>query len=418
MKITTFSAFGSRNYRLFFSGQSVSLIGTWMQKTAVSWIVYSLTHSSLMLGLSLLVSQLPSFLFSLVGGVVSDRYNRYRVLLGTQIASMIQAIALALLVLFVHYTVWEIFTLSAVLGIINAFDVPARQALVYEMIDDKKDLPNALALNSSMVNLSRLIGPAIAGFVLEKLGDGTCFVLNALSFVAVIISLLMMRLPRFIEKVHTKNPIEELKEGFAYLKRTPSISYIILMLGLISLLVLPFSTLLPIYARDIFKGTASTFGILDSVIGLGALCGAIFLASLKPGTNLRKVLAINTLVFGGGLVLFSHEGTYPLALAFAMIAGFGMMSQITVSNTLLQTTADPEMRGRVISFYAMAFFGMQPFGGLIVGTVSKWIGAPDTLLCEGIFALLIGLFHFRYLRKQKKQAAANPPAPQPALQIV
>ena len=418
MKITTFSAFGSRNYRLFFSGQSVSLIGTWMQKTAVSWIVYSLTHSSLMLGLSLLVSQLPSFLFSLVGGVVSDRYNRYRVLLGTQIASMIQAIALALLVLFVHYTVWEIFALSAVLGIINAFDVPARQALVYEMIDDKKDLPNALALNSSMVNLSRLIGPAIAGFVLEKLGDGTCFVLNALSFVAVIISLLMMRLPKFIEKVHTKNPIEELKEGFAYLKRTPSISYIILMLGLISLLVLPFSTLLPIYARDIFKGTASTFGILDSVIGLGALSGAIFLASLKPGTNLRKVLAINTLVFGGGLVLFSHEGTYPLALAFAMIAGFGMMSQITVSNTLLQTTADPEMRGRVISFYAMAFFGMQPFGGLIVGTVSKWIGAPNTLLGEGIFALLIGLFHFRYLRKQKKHAAENPPAPEPALQIV
>jgi len=418
MKITTFSAFGSRNYRLFFSGQSVSLIGTWMQKTAVSWIVYSLTHSSLMLGLSLLVSQLPSFLFSLVGGVVSDRYNRYRVLLGTQIASMIQAIALALLVLFVHYTVWEIFALSAVLGIINAFDVPARQALVYEMIDDKKDLPNALALNSSMVNLSRLIGPAIAGFVLEKLGDGTCFVLNALSFVAVIISLLMMRLPRFIEKVHTKNPIEELKEGFAYLKRTPSISYIILMLGLISLLVLPFSTLLPIYARDIFKGTASTFGILDSVIGLGALSGAIFLASLKPGTNLRKVLAINTLVFGGGLVLFSHEGTYPLALAFATIAGFGMMSQITVSNTLLQTTADPAMRGRVISFYAMAFFGMQPFGGLIVGSVSKWIGAPNTLLSEGIFALLIGVFHFRYLRKQKKQAAENPPAPESALQIV
>ena len=418
MKITTFSAFGSRNYRLFFSGQSVSLIGTWMQKTAVSWIVYSLTHSSLMLGLSLLVSQLPSFLFSLVGGVVSDRYNRYRVLLGTQIASMIQAIALALLVLFVHYSVWEIFALSAVLGIINAFDVPARQALVYEMIDDKKDLPNALALNSSMVNLSRLIGPAIAGFVLEKLGDGTCFVLNALSFVAVIISLLMMRLPKFIEKAHKKNPIEELKEGFAYLKRTPSISYIILMLGLISLLVLPFSTLLPVYARDIFKGTASTFGILDSVIGMGALSGAIFLASLKPGANLRKVLAINTLVFGGGLVLFSHEGTYPLALAFATIAGFGMMSQITVSNTLLQTTADPAMRGRVISFYAMAFFGMQPFGGLIVGSVSKWIGAPNTLLSEGIFALLIGVFHFRYLRKQKKQAAENRPATESALQIV
>jgi MFS family permease len=401
MNITTFEPFRSRNYRLFFTGQSVSLIGTWMQKTAVSWVIYSLTHSTFYLGLSLFASQFPAFLFSLMGGVVSDRYNRFRVLLATQAASMIQATILAILILSGHYSVWIILSLSAVLGIINAFDVPARQALVYEMIDDKKYLPNALALNSSMVNLSRLIGPAIAGFILEQFGDGVCFLLNAFSFVAVICSLLMMRLPKYIDRVHTKNAFGELKEGFDYLKKTPSIGFIIVMLGAVSLFVMPFSTLLPVYAKDIFKGSASTFGILDSVIGLGAFAGAIFLASLKPGRDLKKVLAINTLIFGSGLVLFSHEGNYPLALVFATVAGFGMMSQITVSNTIIQTTADPGMRGRVISFYAMAFFGMQPLGGLLIGSVSKWIGTPDTMLAEGLIALAIGILHFRFLRKEK-----------------
>jgi MFS family permease len=410
MNITTFNAFKSRNYRLYFLGQSVSLIGTWMQKTAVSWVIYSLTHSTFMLGLTLFASQFPSFLFSLLGGVVSDRYNRFRVLLTTQVASMLQATLLAILILAGHYAVWEILSLSVLLGIINAFDVPARQSLVYEMIDDKKYLPNALALNSSMVNLSRLIGPAIAGFVLEKLGDGTCFLLNALSFLAVIGSLLLMKLPKYVKEVHTKNAFGELREGFAYLKNTPSITFVIVMLGLISLFVLPYSTLLPVYAKDIFKGTASTFGILDSVIGLGAFSGAIFLASLKPGNNLKKVLAINTLVFGTGLVLFSHEGNYPLALVFATVAGFGMMSQVTVSNTLIQTTVEPSMRGRVISFYAMAFFGMQPLGGLLIGSLSKWIGTPDTMLAEGIFALLIGLLHFRFLRRQRLKSQQPLPA--------
>ena len=375
-----------------------------MQKTAVSWVIYSLTHSTFYLGLSLFASQFPAFLFSLMGGVVSDRYNRFRVLLATQAASMIQATVLAILILSGHYNVWIILSLSAILGIINAFDVPARQALVYEMIDDKKNLPNALALNSSMVNLSRLIGPAIAGFMLEQFGDGVCFLLNAVSFVAVIGSLLMMRLPKYVDKVHTKNAFGELRDGFVYLKQTPSLSFIIIMLGAVSLFVLPFSTLLPVYAKDIFKGSASTFGILDSVIGLGAFAGAIFLASLKPGSDLKKVLAINTLVFGAGLALFSHEGNYPLALVFATVAGFGMMSQVTVSNTIIQTTADPDMRGRVISFYAMAFFGMQPLGGLIIGSVSKWIGTPDTLLAEGVIGLIIGTLHFRFLRRERLKA--------------
>lgn len=404
MNITTFRAFKSRNYRLFFVGQSGSLIGTWMQKTAVSWVIYSLTHSTFMLGLTLFASQFPSFLFSLMGGVVSDRYNRFKVLLTTQVASMIQATLLAILIFANHYQVWEILSLSILLGVINAFDVPARQSLVYEMVDDKDDLPNAVALNSSMVNLSRLIGPALAGIVLESLGDGTCFLLNAISFMAVIASLLMMRLPKYVSKQHKKNAFGELKEGFSYIKRTPSIRFVIIMLGLISLLVLPFSTLIPYYAKDVFKGTASTFGIIDSFIGLGAFSGAIFLASLKTGSNLKQILFINTLVFGAGLILFSHESYYPLALIFVTIAGFGMMSQITVTNTIIQTTVTPNMRGRVISFYAMAFFGMQPLGGLLVGSISKWVGTTDTLMGEGIAALLIGLLHWRYLHREKLKA--------------
>ena len=372
-----------------------------MQKTAVSWVIYTLTHSTLMLGVTLFASQFPSFLFSLYGGVVSDRYNRYKVLLTTQVLSLVQAVLLATLILLKHYEVWEILSLSVFLGVINAFDVPARQSLVYEMIDDKDDLPNALALNSSMVNLSRLIGPGIAGIILEKVGDGACFLLNALSFVAVITSLLMMRLPKYISKPHTKNVFGELKEGYSYIKRTPEILFVIIMLMFISLFVLPYSTLIPFYARDVFHGTASTFGIIDSFIGLGAFSGAIFLASIRPGHDLKKILAINTLVFGAGLVLFSHENHYILALLFSALAGFGMMSQITISNTLLQTTADVKMRGRVISFYAMAFFGMQPLGGLLIGWISKWIGTKDTMLGEGVIALIIGMVHFMFLRRAR-----------------
>jgi MFS family permease len=415
MKISTFNAFQSRNYKLFFVGQSISLIGTWMQKTAVSWVVYSLTHSEFMLGLSLFASMFPSFVFSFPGGVVSDRYNRHRVLLITQVASMIQAVLLTLLVLLGHYSVWEVLALSSVLGIINAFDVPARQSLVHDLVKDKSHLANALALNSSMVNLSRLIGPAIAGVMLEKWGDVFCFGLNALSFVAVIASVLMMRLPPGHPQKSEKNILHHMRDGWNYLNHVESIRFIITMLAFISLFVLPFATLMPVYAKDIFKGTASTFGVIDSMIGLGAFGGAIFLASLKPERDFRKILAFNTLLFGAGLVLFSYMRFYPAALACAAIAGFGMMSQITISNTLIQTTVKPSMRGRMISFYAMAFFGMQPVGGLIIGSVSQWIGVPATVMAEGCIAILIGILHFRFLKKHKlKGVLKNIQAIQPA----
>jgi MFS family permease len=407
-KITTFNAFKSRNYRLYFTGQSVSLLGTWMQKTAVSWVIYSQTHSKFLLGLTLFASLFPSFLFSFIGGVVSDRYDRFKVLLVTQVASMVQAILLTALVFFGYYSIWAILALTAFLGLINAFDVPARQSLVYDMVDDKADLPNALALNSSMVNLSRLIGPGIAGLIIEKFGDSVCFGANAVSFIAVIGSLLMMRLSKVAAKAHDKNVLADLKDGFEYIQNTPTIKFILLMLASVSLFVLPFSTLIPVYAKDIFKGTASTFGVIDSVIGLGAFCGGIFLASLSAGTDLKKILAINTLVFGVGLVAFSHMHNYPVALFFSAIVGFGMMSQITIGNTIIQTTASPEMRGRVISFYAMSFFGMQPLGGLLIGAVSQKIGVPDTVMAEGIVALILGIIHFGFLRRSrlKKEALA------------
>jgi len=419
MKLPVFRAFQSRNYRLYFYGQSVSLIGTWMQRTAISWVVYTMTHSTFMLGLSLFAAQFPSFLLSTLGGVVSDRYHRYRVLLITQIASLIQSALLAVLVLLGHYNVWEInvweiLALSVLLGSINAFDVPARQALVYEMIDDKENLPNALALNSSMVNLARLIGPAIAGIVLQKLGDGVCFILNSLSFLAVIGSLLRMKLPPYVKTERTRSAMGELREGWSYLTHNPSIARPILMLAAMSLLVIPYATLLPVYAKVIFHGNAATFGWIDSFIGLGAIGGALFLATRTGSTDAdrKKILLTNTIIFGLGLICFSHITVFPIAMLFAIISGFGMMAQTTVTNTIIQTTVAPEMRGRVISYFAMAYFGMMPLGSLLVGTVSQYIGAPDTILAEGLAALaIVGIFWKSYLNAKSAHAASSSHAP-------
>jgi len=322
------------------------------------------------------------------------------VLLLTQVLSMVQAGLLTLLVFFRPDAVWGILGLSVGLGIINGFDVPARQSLVHELVEDKQDLPNALALNSSMVNLSKLVGPAVAGLAIETLGAPVCFALNTLSFVAVIGSLLAIKRPVYVAQPHPKNILGELKEGFQYVRATPEIRFIILMLGLVSLLVLPFTTLMPVYAKDIFHGTATTFGLIDSSIGLGAFVGALYLASRPPGTNLHRILAANTLIFGAGLILFSHAPWYPLALACIAVGAFGMMSQITISNTLLQTTADPAMRGRVISFYVLAYTGMVPLGSLLVGIISQHIGVQNTVLAQGVLALGLGGLHWRELHRQ------------------
>jgi MFS family permease len=371
-----------------------------MQRTGVSWVVYTMTHSPLMLGLTVFASQFPSFLFSLPGGVISDRYNRYKLLLGTQIASMVQAFLLFLLTMSSHYSAWSLLLLSAILGIINAFDVPARQPLIHEMVTDKADLPNAMALNSSMVNLARLIGPAISGIVLVKFGASICFLLNALSFIAVIISLLLMKLsPSPSPK---KNNLRlELLEGFRYLKKTPSISVALTMLGLSSLLVLPYGTVLPVLAKLVFKGDAATFGYINSFIGVGAVAGSIFLATRKPNADLKSLLLVSTIIFGIFLILFSHTVNFPLAMLFAAITGFGMMNQTTICMTIVQVESDKEMRGRVMSYVAMVYFGMLPLSSLLVGFISQKIGAPDTILLQGITALIIAGLFLKFLRKKK-----------------
>lgn len=399
IKIPRFTAFTSRNYRLYFYGQSVSLIGTWMQRTAVSWVVYTLTHNSFMLGLSVFCTQFPSFLLSTVGGVVSDRYNRFRVLLSTQAASLIQSLILAVVILLGHYTVWEVLGLGIVLGTINAFDVPARQSLVYEMVDDKEHLPNALALNSTMVNLARLVGPAIAGFVLHQFSYGWCFVLNSLSFVAVIISLLRMKLAPYERKPRKVNAFGQFREGWQYLQRTPAISRPLLMLAGMSLCVIPFATLLPIYAKVIFHGNAATFGLIDSFIGLGAISGALYLTGQNASNDRerRRVLRSRTLIFGIGLILFAYTPWFPLAMVFAVVAGFGMMGQTTMINTIIQTTAAPEMRGRMISYFAMSFFGTMPLGSLLIGGIAQFAGAQPTMLGSGIIALIILAIAWKFL---------------------
>lgn len=399
--ISTFRAFRNRNYALYFGGQSVSLIGTWMQRTSVSWVIYTMTHSEFMLGVTIFASQFPSFLLSLYGGIISDRYNRYRIILITQTAAMVQAIMLAILTLTNSATVWEILLLSVLLGIINAFDVPARQPMVNEMLQDKNDLPNAIALNSSMVNLARIIGPGLSGIILAKYGAGICFLSNAVSFVAVLTSLLMMKLPSYTPHTTEKNAISELKEGMQYIRQAPTIGFAILMIGCMSLLVLPYETLLPVFAKEIFKGNAATFGYIRSFIGLGAIGGTIFLASLKGNTDLRKVLLVNTAIMGIGLLFFSHTASFPLAMLFAIIVGFGAMSQNTICNTLIQVNTAARMRGRIISFYTMSFFGMLPIGSLLVGSASEKIGSPNTLFIQGGIAILTALVFSRLLLRSK-----------------
>jgi len=403
MRYNTFSSLKNRNFRLFFIGQSISLMGTWMQKTAVSWVVYTLTQSKFMLGVSVFATLFPTALISLYGGIVADRYSRYKVLLLTQIVSLLQAVLLTLAIVFLkQFSVWIIIILSGVLGIINGFDMPARQSLIRDLIVDKTNLPNALALNSSMVNLAKLIGPAIAGFVLEKYSDVACFSINAISFIPVIFSLLLMKLPKITLPLKVNNNFKkEFCEAISYIKNTPEISSVIIFVGVMSLFVLPFTTLTPVFAKDVFHGSASTLGIIDGAIGLGALIGALFLASLKRGVNLSRVLAINTMALGFGLVFFSQILIFPLAMLFIIIGAFGMMSLRTISNTIVQVNVPNKLRGRVVSIYFMSFTMLIPIGSLLIGVISHYIGVQITILVEGLIALIVTCLYIKYLKREK-----------------
>ncbi len=353
-----------------------------------------------MLGLTVFAQQFPSFILSLYGGIISDRYSKYKILLITQTASMIQAILLAILTLSGHYVVWQILGLSILLGIINAFDVPARQPMIHELIHNKEDLPNALALNSAMVNLARLLGPALSGIVLQKFGAGICFLSNAISFMAVLTSLLMMKLPAFTPSSVKKKALLEIQEGFQYMKQTREISIPLLLLMLASMFVLPYDTLIPIFANVVFKGDAATFGYISSFMGLGAIAGTFFLASLKKGDSLKTVIMFTGILLGIGLCFFSHISYFPLAMVFAVLVGFGAMSQNTACITIIQVHSAQHMRGRMMSYIAFAYFGTLPLGSLLIGTVSQHIGAQNTLLVQGIISLIIAAIFFPMLRRE------------------
>ncbi len=385
---STFRSLKYRNYRLYFTGQSISLIGTWIQRITVPWLVYHLTDSAFLLGVVSFAGQIPTFLIAPFAGVLTDRLNRYHLLILTQVAAMIQAFLLAFLYLSGYIAVWHVVVLSVILGIINAFDVPVRQSFMIEMIDKKEDLANAIALNSSMVNGARLLGPSIAGLLIALTGEGFCFLINGVSYLFVIASLFMMKIvPR---KAHNKNKhvIKELKEGFSYTFGFPPIRYLILLLALVSLTAMPYTVLMPVFAKEVLHGGSHTFGFLMGASGAGALLGALYLASRKNVLGLDKVIAIATGTFGLSLVAFSFSRFFTLSLVLMVLVGLGMMLQMASSNTIIQTVVDDDKRGRVMSFYTMAFMGTTPFGSFIAGSLASKLGAPETILIGGIVCVL------------------------------
>jgi MFS family permease len=381
---TTFRSLRYPNYRLYFVGQSISLIGTWMERIAINWLVYTTTHSAIMLGVVNFAGQIPTLILSPYGGTISDRHNKYRILLTTQIAAMVQASIMAALVLMHIYSMPAIIGLSIMLGIINAFDTPSRQSLMIRLIDDKSDLQNAIALNSSMVNLARMLGPAVAGILLTTVGTGICFLLNALSFIAVLASLLLMKLPAMEIKKTTESVWTGLKQGYDYLKQAEDIKLVILLMACTSFFVMPYSTLMPVFAKDVFHGDAGTYSLLNSVSGMGSLMGAIYMASLKNTGNIKRIVIIACTMFSAGLAVFAWCNSLWLALCFVAPAGAGAMMQIAGTNTFVQTTVSDEMRGRVISYYVMAFLGMQPLGSFIVGLSGHYAGPRVILFIQGM----------------------------------
>jgi MFS family permease len=383
----------SRNYRLNFAGQGISLIGTWMQRIAIGWLVYRLTHSVFLLGMVGFAGQIPILLLSPIAGVLADRWDRRRLIIVTQILSMLQAFVLTFLILSHTIAIWHIIFLSIFLGIVNSFDTPVRQAFVVEMIEKKEDLGNAIALNSSVFNGARLLGPSIAGILIAAVGEGICFLLNGISYIAVIFALMAMKITSRKMPIRKTHVLQELKEGFTYSFSFTPVRSILLLLGLVSLVGMPYAILMPVFAKDILHGGPHTLGFLMGATGVGALVGAFYLASRKSAKGLEKIIALSTTIFGIGLVIFSSSRVIWLSLPLMSLTGFGMMVQMASSNTILQTIADDDKRGRVMSFYTMSFLGTAPFGSLLAGGLASKIGTPQTLLLGGACCVL-GSFLF------------------------
>jgi MFS family permease len=392
-----------RNYRLFFSGQLISLIGTWMQQVAVIWLVYRMTNSAFLLGLVGFGAQIPMFLLSPFAGVIADRFNRHRIIIVTQSLAMLQATILTVLMYTGSITIWQIIILMIFLGCINAFDMPTRQSFVLEMVENKEDLGNAIALNSSMFNGARLLGPSIAGIMIATVGEAACFLLNAISFIAVIAALLAMRLPKKKRILTSHSVMEGFKEGFRYVYSFRPIRYILLLLAVVSIVGIPFTVLMPIFAKDILHGGPHTLGFLMGAHGVGALIGAFTLASRKSVRGLAKWIGIAAIIFGTSLCAFSLSQIQLVSMLLLMFAGFGMMVQMASSNTILQTISDDDKRGRVISFYTIAFAGMTPFGSLLAGSMASMAGAPATILVSGIICVIAALIFYSKLPVLRKE---------------
>lgn len=386
-----FRALRHRNFRLFFGGQSVSLVGTWITRIATSWLVWRLTGSAFLLGVTGFCSQIPTLVLAPISGVYVDRWNRHRVLIVTQVLSLVQSLALAVLTLAGVITVPEILGLQLLQGSINAFDTPARQAFLVRMIEDRADLPNAIALNSTMVNASRILGPSVGGALIAAVGEGWCFLLDAASYVAVIASLLAMRLPAGEPRRGTTRVREELAAGFRYVARFGPVRSALLLLSLVSLAGMPYSTLMPDIATRILHGGATTLGALMTASGCGALAGALYLATRRTVLGLGRTLTSATLVFGLGLVGFSFTRSLALALALLPVVGAGFMVQMASANTMVQTVVTEEFRGRVMAYYTMAFLGTAPIGALVAGFAAERIGTPETVLLGGLACIAGGI---------------------------
>ena len=381
-------ALGSRNFRLYFFGQATSLIGTWMQQIAMRWLVYRLTKSELMLGVVGFVSDAPLFFLVPVGGVLADRLRRHYILAITQVLAALQAAILAILVFTGHVTVWHVVVLGGFLGVVSAFDITARQAFVVDMIEQREDLPNAIALNSFIFNGALLIGPAVAGILIAVVGEGPCFALNALSYLAVVGALFLMKIPEKKFASSSLNIRAAIIEGAAYTLRSVPIRTILMLVGLVSLVAASYTLLMPVFAADILHGGPKVFGYLMSATGVGALGGAVILASRKDLNGLGEMIVVAGILYGLGFFALSFSHSTPLALLIALVLGFSLMLQMASSNTIVQTIVDDQKRGRVLSLFVMARRGVESLGSLLFGAIASWVGTPATLMIGGTACLL------------------------------
>lgn len=399
-------ALKSRNYRLFFAGQGISLIGSWMTHIATIWLVYYLTNSPVFLGIVGFSSQIPSFFLAPFGGVFVDRFSRYRTLIGTQIFSMIQSLALAVLALTGTIQVWHIIGLSLFQGLINSVDSPARQAFAPELVERKEHLANAIAMNSTMINTAQLIGPAIGGLLIASLGAAYCFLIDGLSYIAVIIALFAMNIKPRQLALTIGNPFQKVAEVFVYAFNFPAIRAILLLSALISFTGLQQTILLTIFAEDILQGSAETLGFLMAASGIGASAGGIYLATRKTILEIGQLIAFAPTILGVGLIAFSLSRFLPFSLFIMLFVGLGTILQIAASNTFLQTIVEDDKRGRLMSLYTMSFLGMLPLGNLVGGFLANRIGAPNTLMINGIVCIIGSMLFYRQLPNLKQAIRA------------